>query len=226
MDSTLCPLCVRVVPLPELPSHLTANHSVMPQSSINSLLLWVLTINNNLTNISNKNNENIGLNKANKDGDKLNKLPTNGGGLINENSPKPPPMTSLAPSLMPPVVNFPMMLQNVFPTLGGKLNLPVGKLFPPPLSGSTAATLPTLPLPSVGGTSAPIPSFLQALLNGDAANASAALPSTDERRSFVTPTSPMPTKATVEGVVGKLTRKHVGPNDKVTIFGLYYIHGS
>ena len=135
-------------------------------------------------------------------------------------------MTSLAPSLMPPVVNFPMMLQNVFPTLGGKLNLPVGKLFPPPLSGSTAATLPTLPLPSVGGTSAPIPSFLQALLNGDAANASTALPSTDERRSFVTPTSPMPTKATVEGVVGKLTRKHVGPNDKVTIFGLYYIHGS
>jgi hypothetical protein len=115
------------------------------------------------------------------------------------------------------VVNFPMMLQNVFPSLGGKLSLPVGKLFPPALSAPSAVQMPQLPIPSGGasGLPAPIPSFLQALLNGESPNPP---PTPEERRSFATPTSsPVPSKVAVESVIGKLTRKHVGPNDKVKV---------
>jgi hypothetical protein len=220
MENTLCPLCVRVVSLADLTFHLTTSHGVVPQSAVNSLLLWVLTTsnfasNNNNNNNNNKNNEN----KVNKDSAKFQKPPpANGGNQFEVNSPKVSPLP-MGPPMMPPVVNFPMMLQNVFPSLSGKLPLPVGKLFPPPLSASSPSSMPNLTNVSTSssglstaGLPPAIPSFLQALLNGESPSVT---PSPDERRSFATPPSPMPSKLAVESVVSKLTRRHVGPNDKV-----------
>ena len=189
------------------------SHGVVPQSAVNALLLWVLTTNNFAMNNNNNNNNKDNAIKFNKT---QNQSPIgNGNGHFDENGKSSLPM---GPPMLPPVVNFPMMLQNVFPGLGSKLPLPVGKLFPPSLSVSSSVPMPALPivstpgsLPSpVQGSPGPIPSFLQALLNGEA-------PSNEERRNFVAPPTPMPSKLAVEGVVNKLTRRHVGPNDKVTM---------
>ncbi len=144
----------------------------------------------------------------------------NGGNQFGEE--KAPALT-MGPPMLPPGVNFPMMLQNVFPSLGGKLPLPVGKLFPPPMSVSTSSSMPPLPIvsSSVALTSTgscppgPIPSFLQALLNGESPTGQPPIPTAEDRRSFAPPASPMPSKLAVESVVNKLTRRHVGPNDKV-----------
>jgi hypothetical protein len=81
MEKTLCPLCVRVVSLSDLTFHLTTSHGVVPQSAVNSLLLWVLTTsnfasNNNNNNNNNKNNEN----KVSKDSAKFQKPPPANGG--------------------------------------------------------------------------------------------------------------------------------------------------
>ena len=184
----------------------------MPQSAVNALLLWVLTTNNFAMNNNNNKDNAIKFNKA------QNSSPMgNGNGHFDENA-KSSSLPMGPPPMLPPVVNFPMMLQNVFPGLGSKLPLPVGKLFPTSLSVSSSVPMPALPivstpgsLPSpVQGSSGPIPSFLQALLNGES-------PSNEERRNFAAPPTPMPSKMAVEGVVNKLTRRHVGPNDKVTL---------
>jgi hypothetical protein len=78
----------------------------MQQTSINALLLWVLTsTSNSLINSSIVNNNNSSNDKkSNNDNNKANKPATNGGGIAEETSPKPSPMPTMGPALMPPGV--------------------------------------------------------------------------------------------------------------------------
>jgi hypothetical protein len=93
---------------------------------------------------------------------------------------------------------------------------------------------PIVTNPGAGIPAPAIPSFLQALLNGESPAATPpapggpAPPVTSDGRSFPAPSSnsPLPSKVAVESVIGKLTRRHVGPNDKVRsfIFDRYFIY--
>ena len=197
-------------------------HGIAPQPAVNALLLWTLA------------NNTFVMNEKTKDSLKAKTMamtPTS-------NSIQPPPPTTQLPVVTAAQLPFPPadLLPITSSTAAGSqavTSLMASKLPqpPPPPQPAAAAPLQQAVMAAAAAGNRGIPSFLQALLNNNPAvaesmNSSIAgavppppppplmSPGTNASAPGAAVAGSFHTKLTIENIVAKLTRSHVGPNAK------------
>ena len=189
--------------------HLAAMHGIAPQPAVNALLLWTLA------------NNTFVMNEKTKDSLKAKTMAmTNTTQVhhqpqaVTQPPPPPPPQLPFPPAdLLPISTSTPVVSPAVTSLISGKLSQP---------PNSVQAVMAAAAAGNRG-----IPSFLQALLNsnnGVSETGNNNLPQAGGQPPAMSPNSNVgsaaaaaagfPTKLTIENIVAKLTRSHVGPNAK------------
>ena len=125
---------------------------------------------------------------------------------------QPSPITTTAVSKS--IANFstpPMPLLNINGTPNGLATTPTSGANMSP-SGAPGLSNPAIAI----AAAARIPSFLQALLNGDnpASQSTSLTNALNQLASSNLPSNQLTSKLTIENIVTKLTRNHIGPNNK------------
>ena len=188
--------------------HLAAMHGIAPQPAVNALLLWTLA------------NNTFVMNEKTKDSLKAKTMAmTNTTQVhhqqpqaVNQPPPQPPPQLPFPPADLLPISTSTPIVSPATVT-----SLMSGKLSQPP--NSVQAVMAAAAAGNRG-----IPSFLQALLNSNngvsetsnnnLSQAAGQPPSMSSPNSNMASAAGFPTKLTIENIVAKLTRSHVGPNAK------------
>ena len=184
LESSSCPLCMGTVPLMDMTVHLAAMHGIAPQPAVNALLLWTLA------------NNTFVMNEKTKDSLRTKTMAMTTG--LN------PPLegglpASILPSAQPQQTSASTaLIDSLLPSSSSpdKRFAPTTPMQPPNAAVQAAVN---------AMANSKIPSFLQALLNGEVP---AGNPVQAQGGNAFAP------KLTIENIVAKLTRSHMGQNSK------------